>query len=333
MAVSQLAPVDQYGGLGIQLFEFTVTALGLYLFGRIILEPGIRWVLARSRLNETFEQALGKVVHVLVIGGALTGGIAAAGFRTAFVGSAIVAAGVTLAIGFAARDVLSNFVAGVFIIQDPKLNVGDTITVDGVTGTIRDIGFRVTRVRTPDNETVLIPNTQLVTLTIRNQTVNDPVSISYEFGIDYDEDVEATIDLLRAIAAENDVILDTPAPTIRVTDLADTSVIITARVWLHKEDRRRLPEIRSAYLTAVHQRCLAHGIDLSTTSQHALSGALTVDEPALGMARTAESATAEQGTNGGENEGFWRRGDDESTWYEDDESRRGEDDDSRLVEP
>ncbi|WP_267641871.1 mechanosensitive ion channel family protein [Haloarchaeobius amylolyticus] len=288
MAVAQLAPgplVERYGDLGMQVLEFTVAAFGLYLLGRVVVEPGVRWLLARSRLTETLEQALGKVVHVLVLGGAVLGGVAAAGFRTAFLGSAIIAAGVTLAVGFAARDVLSNFVAGVFIIQDPKLNVGDTITVKDVTGTISDIGFRVTRVRTPDNETILIPNAQLVTLTIRNETVNNPVSITYDFGVGYDADVTATIDLLRAVAAENDVILDTPAPTIRVTDLADTAVVVTARVWLHKEDRRRLPEIRSAYLTAVHERCRAHGIDLSTTSQHALSGDLTVEEPALGLSR------------------------------------------------
>ncbi|WP_439028449.1 mechanosensitive ion channel family protein [Haloarchaeobius sp. DT45] len=311
MAVSQLSPgplVDRYDDFVIQVVEFTVAALALYLLGRFVVEPGVRWVLARSRLNETFEQAFGKVVHVLVLGSAITGGIAAAGFRTAFLGSAIVAAGVTLAVGFAARDVLSNFVAGVFIIQDPSLNVGDTIIIDDVTGTIHDIGFRVTRVRTPDNETVLIPNSRLVTVTIRNQTVNDPVSITYDFGIGYDDDVRAAIDLLRAVAAENNVILDTPAPTIRVTDLADTSVVITARVWLHKRDRRRHPEIRSAYLTAVHERCRAHGIDLSTTTQHALTGGLRVDEPALGGIREAPVST-------------------------DRYASPQEDDDSRLVEP
>lgn len=267
---------EKYAGLIEQFAEFLLVAVALYLVGRLLVEPAFTLFLERSRFNVTLRQALKKVVRGLIVVGAVVAGGGAAGFGAGVLGSAIVTAGITLALGFAAQDVLANFVSGAFIIQDPKLNVGDTVEIDGTVGTIRDISFRVTRIRTPDNETVLVPNSELTTTVVINRTVNDLLGLSYEFGISYDDDLSTAQALLREVAASHPDIRSKPEPTVHVTDLAETDVVVTVRVWLSKTDRERYAEIRSGFLQQVTERFGEAGIDLSATSQHDLSGEVAV---------------------------------------------------------
>ena len=86
---------------------------------------------------------------------------------------------------FAAQDVLSNFVAGICILQDWNFNIDDWIEWDDRAGFIEDIGFRVTRVRTFDTETVTVPNTELATAAVTNRMSNETLRISTTFGIGY----------------------------------------------------------------------------------------------------------------------------------------------------
>jgi len=93
----------------------------------------------------------------------------------AFAGSALIAARVTLAVGLSAQDVLRNFVAGAFLVQDPDVNIGDRIRWEDEEGIIIGIDLRVTRVRTLDNEIIVVPNSELSTTVVRNLTSHDPV--------------------------------------------------------------------------------------------------------------------------------------------------------------
>ena len=86
---------------------------------------------------------------------------------------------------FAAQDVLSNFVAGICILQDWNFNIDDWIEWDDRAGFIEDIGFHVTRVRTFDTETVTVPNTELATAAVTNRMSNETLRISTTFGIGY----------------------------------------------------------------------------------------------------------------------------------------------------
>ena len=258
---------------------FLVVAAALYIVGRLLLVPAVRWGLARSGIDRTLESALGSVSHLVVVAVAVIGAAQAAGFRGALAGSTLIAAGITVAVGLAAQDVLSNFVSGAFIVTDPDLNVGDTIEWDGRRGVIVDIDLRVTRVRTPNNERIVVPNTELATGTVTNRTSTGPIGISYQFGIHYDTDVSALERIVRDVARELDHVVEKPEPIVGVSELGSTAVIVVGRVWIPNERRNRLPAVRSAFVQRVHEECRAAGIELSETTQHDLSGELAVHEP------------------------------------------------------
>jgi len=258
---------------------FLIVAATVYLVGRLLVVPTVRWGVARAGVDRTLQSALGSVTHLLVIGLTLVAAAQAAGFRGALAGSTLVAAGLTVAVGLAAQDVLGNFVSGAFIVTDPDLNVGDTIEWDGKRGVIVDIDLRVTRVRTPNNERIVVPNTELATGTVTNRTSTGPIGISYEFGIPYDTDVSALETIVRDVASELDHVVEEPEPIVGVSELGATAVIVVGRVWIPNERRNRLPGVRSAFVRRVNEECRAAGIDLSETTQHDLSGELAVHEP------------------------------------------------------
>jgi small-conductance mechanosensitive channel len=271
----------KYVEVGWQLAEFLVVSVVLYLVGRLVARPAIAWALARRNVEPTLERAVDKVVGVAVIVAALAAGIAAGGFTAFLGGSALVVAALTLALGFAAQDVLSNFVAGVFIVQDRNFNIDDWIEWDDRAGFIEDIGFRVTRVRTFNNETVTVPNTELATTAVTNRMSNEQLRIAYPFGIGYGDDIDETTRILLAVADEHDDVLDDPEPSVRIADLGDSAVVLQARFWIADPDREDFSVVRSAYIQRAKERCDAAGIDLSTTTKHDLSGELAVaDVPA-----------------------------------------------------
>jgi small-conductance mechanosensitive channel len=275
--------ISKYTLLLGQIGEFAVVMTILYLFGRVVVQPLVTWGFARLDLEPTLERTAQKLLRVAIVVGAIVVGAWAAGFGAFLGGSALIFAALTLAVGFAAQDVLSNFVAGVFIVQDPNFNIDDWIEWDDKAGFISDIGFRVTRIRTFDNETVTVPNTVLATTPVTNRMSNETLRISYTVGIGYADDIDAATRILLDAAAEHDDILEDPAPSVRVADLADTAVLLQSRFWIADPDREDFSMTRSEYIQDVTERFRAADIDLSTTSQHELAGELTVHEQPPGM--------------------------------------------------
>jgi small-conductance mechanosensitive channel len=281
MAALQQFPdlAAKYAAIAMQAAEFLVVTIAVYLVGRAVLIPTVTWLFARREFEPTLERAIEKLLRASVALGALVAGVGAAGFGALLGGGALILAALTLAVGFAAQDVLSNFVAGVFIVQDRNFNIGDWIEWDDQAGFIHDIGFRATRIRTFDNETVTVPNTELATTAVTNRMSNERLRISYVFGIGYSDDIGRATDILRSAAADDDTILADPEPSVRVTDLGDNAVLLQSRFWIADPDREEFSATRSAYVREVKERCERAGIDLSTTSQHELSGNLAVEEP------------------------------------------------------
>lgn len=283
MVVRQSIPelTTKYALLLGQLGEFLLVATVLYIPGRLVVQPVVSWGFGRLDLEPTLERTIEKFLRAGIVVGAVVVAAWAAGFSAFLGGTALIVAALTLAVGFAAQDVLSNFVAGVFIVQDRNFKIDDWIEWDDKAGFITDIGFRVTRVRTFDNETITVPNRDLATNAVTNRMSNETLRISYTVGIGYDDDVDDASRILRTTADDIDTILEDPAPTVRVTGVADTAVLLQARFWIADPDREEFSLTRSEFIKAVTERFRGAGVDISTTSQHELTGELTVREAAV----------------------------------------------------
>ena len=270
--------VSVYAQLATDGAQFLAVLALLYGLGRLLVVPAARWALTRSRFNRTVQSGLVSATHLLVVVVSILVGANTAGFRGGLAGSTLIAAGITVAVGLAAQDVLGNFVSGAFIVSDPDLNVGDSIEWDGNSGTIVDIDLRVTRVRTPDNDVIIVPNTTLATTAVTNETSTDPIGVSYEFGVGYGADIDEVTAVIRGVARDLDHVAEKPEPTVAVSELTANSVILNARIWLPIERKNRALSVRSAFIRGVHEACREEGIDLSESVSADLSGELSVGD-------------------------------------------------------
>jgi small-conductance mechanosensitive channel len=134
-------------------------------------------------------------------------------------------------IGFGLQNIVANFVAGVVILFERPVKVGDLIDVGKTYGEVIRIGARGTWVRTFDNEVVIVPNSDLINTRVTNWTANDrTIRQSVLVGVSYDSDLGEVRKLLEDIARQHPEVLVTPEPIVLVTDFGDNAVNLALRV-------------------------------------------------------------------------------------------------------
>jgi small conductance mechanosensitive channel len=156
------------------------------------------------------------------------------GIQTASFVAIVGAAG--LAIGLALQGSLANFAAGVLILIFRPFKVGDFVEVAGVSGAVQNIQIFTTELHTPDNKKVIVPNGGVISGNITNYSANNTRRVDLVFGIGYSEDIDVAKTLLQTVLAAEPKVLQDPAPTIGVVELADSSVNLVCRPWVNTAD-------------------------------------------------------------------------------------------------
>ncbi|WP_266081837.1 mechanosensitive ion channel family protein [Haladaptatus caseinilyticus] len=256
---------------------FLVTLVVVYLIGRSVLIPLLTRVLKEQghdpAVRSLAENVAGILVWVLAIALAFT----VAGFGGVIAAFGVFAGAIVLAIGFAAQELLGNFVAGIFILKDRPFTIGDWIEWSGGEGQVEDIDLRVTRVRTFDNERITVPNGDLANDAVKNPVAYDKLRQKFVFGIGYDDDIDHAKDVILDETRQHDEILADPAPDIRVTELADSYVGLQTRFWIGEPGRGNFTRIRSELVQAVKERLDAEAIDMPYPVR-TLEGSIEVTE-------------------------------------------------------
>jgi len=139
-----------------------------------------------------------------------------------------------LAISFALQSTLSNIFAGVSLIVDKTFKVGDKVQVDGELGIVHEITLRSTRVRTYDNEIIILPNESVAKGKIKNFTQPDlSVRVVVNFGVEYGSDPGKVIKLIEGSLKKNiKGIMNDPAPSVIFTEMGSSSLNFSARLWV-----------------------------------------------------------------------------------------------------
>ena len=139
-------------------------------------------------------------------------------------------------VGLAVNGALSNLAGGVLIIITRPFRVDDFIEAQGYSGTVEDIRITNTKLRTPDNKVVYIPNGALSTSNIVNYSEKDTRRVDHTFSISYTNDYAAAKAIIAEICEAHALVLKDPAPTIRVSAHGASSIDIVTRVWVKAED-------------------------------------------------------------------------------------------------
>ena len=176
----------------------------------------------------------------------------------------------SVAIGFAFRDILQNFLAGILLLVTQPFRIGDQILARSYEGTVEDIQARATFIRTYDGRRVVVPNAALFTDTVVVNTAFAHRRLEYDVGIGYGDDIDRARGIIMRAVHRTEGVLDDPAPDVLVMHFAPSSVTLRVRWWIAPPKRADALDARDKVLTAIRSDLLENGIDLPFPTQQIL---------------------------------------------------------------
>lgn len=214
-----------------------IGAIAILVFGFIIVKllvRGFNKSLDKRNVDTTAKVFLGNILSKLLKVAVIITAIGVLGVEmTTFV--AILAA-MAFAVGLALQGSLSNFAGGVLIILFRLFKVGDFVEAQGQSGTVEKIDIFHTTLKTPQNQIIVVPNGALANGTIKNFSVLPTRRADFVFGISYSDDFDKAKSIIMKEIEKDKRVLRDPIPFVRVGELGSSSVDITVRVWVKKEE-------------------------------------------------------------------------------------------------
>jgi len=214
-----------------------IGAILIYIIGSWVIKK-LTGVLRKMMLAKDYDESLQKFLLNLV-GWALRifliiMVISKLGVETTSFAAIIAAAGLT--IGLALQGSLSNFAGGVLIIIFKPYKIGDLIEAQGVLGSVKEIEIFTTKLITPQNKLAIVPNGTMANGNIINYTAEGKMRVDTTIGIGYGEDIKKAKEVLLEVLTSNSKVLKDPAPSVNVSELADSSVNFAVRPFCHPDD-------------------------------------------------------------------------------------------------
>lgn len=214
-----------------------VVAIIVVIIGRWLSRWAVRaltrWM-ERGKMDSTLVSFFGKVVYFSLLAVVFVIALGMLGIPTSSVIAVLGAS--TLALGLALQDTLSNFAAGILIISLRPYNPGDLVDLGGTRGTVEDIRFFHTVLRTLDNSVLFVPNNDIMDGTIVNLSNVEWRRVDMVFGIGYGDDLRKAKQILREIVDAHPLVAKEPEPTIAVMELGDSSVNFAVRPFARPDD-------------------------------------------------------------------------------------------------
>ena len=214
-----------------------IAAVVVFVVGRWIAKGLTKFaenVMNKKQVDPTIVSFVANMTYIALLVFVVLAALGQLGIQTTSFIAVIGAAG--LAIGLALQGSLANFAAGFLMLIFRPFKVGDYIEGAGTAGTVEAIQIFTTQLRTPDNKTVIIPNGALTADNIINYSTKGTRRIDLVFGIGYGDDIDHAKTVIMEVLDKEERILEDPATTIGVIELADSSVNFAVRPWVRADD-------------------------------------------------------------------------------------------------
>ena len=214
-----------------------IGAIAVIIIGSLIargIKSGVVKAMRKRSVDESLIPFLSGLTYYLAMTFVVIMMLSLFGVQTASLVAVIGAA--AFAVGFALQGTLSHFAAGVMLLIFRPFRVGEYVDAGGTAGTVLEIGIFATKLNTPDNVRIIVPNGTIYGSTIKNYATNDNRRNDLVIGISYTDDIQRAIDTIKSVLEADSRVLKEPAYTVAVSELADSSVNLVVRPWCRKED-------------------------------------------------------------------------------------------------
>jgi small conductance mechanosensitive channel len=223
--------------LGIRYGLNLLFAILIFLIGKWIAKRVVRVVerlMTKSRMDVTLASFVSNVLYSLLLVLVIITALSKLGINTT--SAVAILGGMALAVGMALKDQLSSFAAGVMIIVFRPFVVGDQVEIAGIFGKVQQIKIVFTELLTANNQTVIIPNSEITTSPITNYTTQMTRRIQLPIGVGYGADIKKSREIMLRIANSDERVLADPEARVGVTSLGDNAVELTLYAWTQTSD-------------------------------------------------------------------------------------------------
>ena len=220
------------------------------VFDRILkkfnLKEGIRYTI--RRLTEYSFILVGVIVAFQFIGIDLSG-------------LAVIFGLLSVGIGFGLQNVTANFVAGLVLLFERPIRIDDRIMVGDVEGDVEEISLRATKIRTLNNISIIVPNSQFISSNVINWSYGDPrIRLDIDVGVSYGSDLDLVLKSLKEVALEHPKVLRDPAPDVLLRGFGDSSWNMRLRAWI--DNPKGHHQISSEINCAIVRKFREKGIEI-----------------------------------------------------------------------
>ncbi len=237
-----------------------LAALLVFVIGRWVAKALSGWLrrsLGTADVDPTLLRFLSSIAYIVLMVLVVLTALSSLGINTTNFLAIFGAAG--LAVGLALKDSLSNFAAGVMLVFFRPFKSSDYIEAAGIAGTVQSIRIFNTVLKTADNRIITVPNSLIYADPITNFSAEDKRRIDLVIGIGYDDDIARARALIQGVLAQEDRILDEPAPVVRLLELGESSVDIAVRPWVNSSD---YGQVRSDLLERIKRALETAGLSI-----------------------------------------------------------------------
>jgi len=241
------------------LIVFSLVFAAFAVLSRVVRRLLRAQVFSRLSVDAGTQYTLSRIIHysVMIIGAVLAFQFVGIDLT----GLAVVLGFLSVGIGFGLQNVTSNFVAGLILLFERPIKVGDRVTVGDKEGDVMEINIRSTTIRTLNNIAVIVPNSEFVSATVVNWSYGDQrVRLEIDVGVSYGSDLETVLRTLREVATGHAEILQQPAPEVLHMGFGDSAWNMRLRVWIGRPQRHI--QVRSEVNCAIVKAFRENGIEI-----------------------------------------------------------------------
>ncbi len=223
-----------------------------------IVKSSVENKLATEGFEEEHKElsiVAGRSANAIVLTVGITVGLKIAGIDL----TTIIAAG-AFGIGFALKDLIMNFIAGVMILSSRHFSIGDIIKVKNVLGKVQEIQSRATVVKNFDGTKVVIPNAELFKNPVTSYTSNPFRRVTIPVGVEYGTDLKSALDACLKAAMQSKNVLAQPKPSASIYEFGDSSINIKVKAWV--ESRKGVRRTKSSLIRNIKKEFDAVGIGI-----------------------------------------------------------------------
>lgn len=217
-------------------------------------------ILPKTNMDESLRQSIIQVLGYVGLILALMVGISVLGFD--LTNLALIAGALSVGIGFGLQSIVSNFVSGLILLFERPIKVGDWIITGSGEGIVKRISVRSTEIETFDRTSIIVPNSELITSSVKNWTHTDRIGrVIIPVGVSYDSDPHQVIDILLQCASDEQRCLKRPEPSVVFKDYADSALIFEVRFFIRNIGE--LPKISTEMRLSIWDALKAAHIEIS----------------------------------------------------------------------